>query len=1209
MILFLDRISLFCRRIKRRLARFILVNPMRNFSFFLILALGWPWLFRSLQAADELALGVRTTEPVAAEKQRDRFHLPPGFEIQLVAAEPQINKPMNLAFDAIGRLWVTTSIEYPWAAPADRPSLDRLMIFEDFGPDGRARKTTEFAGGLNIPIGVYPFRTDDQHWKAIVWSIPNIWLLEDTDGDGKADQRTVLYGPFDHTRDTHGNQASFRRGFDGWMYASHGFNNDSHVTALDGSRVDLNSGNTYRVRLDRSRIEHHTHGQVNPFGLTWDSRGNLYSSDCHSAPIYQLLAGGYYPSFGKPHDGLGFAPVMLEHAHGSTAIDGALYYEDALWPSEYKDMFLIGNVMTSRLNRDRIEFVGSTPKAIEQPDFLTSDDSWFRPVDTLLGPDGALYVADFYNRIIGHYEVPLTHPGRDRDKGRLWRIVYTGKDGRPVLRSPALAVGLEGLLGELDSPNLGRRLLAQHEINDRYGRSAVLALREKSRTSEGSGEADNRVRARVHALWALENLGALTEAELIETWNAPEPVVRIHGLRMAVERRVRRDKNGALTFPLERPEVARAILLRRISDPDALVRRCAVEVLGAWPTVEAVRPLMALLTSTEAQDTHLQYVVRKALRDHLAVPALFESVLGWAQLNLSESRLLSGIALSVNSPEAARFLIRELPQLSGTTLPSLGDALKHSARYASEAVLPDLVTIIRGRFAGEVDFQLGLFRSMEQGLGQRGSGLSPSLKEWGLDLAERLLSESTESGWSHQSKEGSTTESPWDFQVRNRADGSTLRVLSSLMRGEQKTGTVRSPEFIAGSSLTFWLCGHDGYPDKPAKKVNAVRLRDAIQGTLLFEVRPPRSDIALRVQWKTDPFLGRRVILEVVDGDDGDAYAWIAIGGIEGGPALPASSPRARAERMVAAAGLAARTGQTGLIPRLKVMALSAENTEVRAAAARGWMQMDPSDAVVGLGPLVVDPLQSINLRERMGLILSEGPLPTGHALVTDAFKGMPYRVQQVWATALVGHVEGASLVLKAVELGVASPRLLQVPSLRDRIQRAVPANGQVRMEKLTRGLSSFDEVRDRFITTRRVGYTQSATRADLGQKVFETHCAPCHQIEGKGGLVGPQLTGIGNRGVERLCEDILDPNRTVDPAFRQTLVTLNDGETVSGLFRREEGEVLVLANGLGVEFTVPKSSVLQREEGALSLMPDNFGESITEPEFQHLLNYLLTRR
>ena len=288
------------------------------------------WVGGAVLGADDpdLALGVRTSEPVSPADQAKAFRLPPGFEIQLVANEPDIHKPMNLAFDAAGRLWVTTSIEYPWAAPTNRVGRDRVMIFEDFGPDGRARKVTQFADGLNIPIGVYPFRTDNSHWKALVWSIPHIWLLEDTDGDGKADKRTPLYGPFDHTRDTHGNQASFRRGFDGWLYATHGFNNDSHVTARDGSHVDLNSGNTYRIRLDGSRIEHHTHGQVNPFGLAWDARGNLYSSDCHSAPLYQLLTGGWYPSFGKPHDGLGFAPVMLEHAHGSTAIDGAVYYND-----------------------------------------------------------------------------------------------------------------------------------------------------------------------------------------------------------------------------------------------------------------------------------------------------------------------------------------------------------------------------------------------------------------------------------------------------------------------------------------------------------------------------------------------------------------------------------------------------------------------------------------------------------------------------------------------------------------------------------------------------------------------------------------------------------------------------------------------------------------------------------------------------------------
>jgi len=130
----------------------------------------------SVNAADPFAEGVRPTDPLTPSEQQKKFKLPPGFEIQLVAQEPDINKPMNMAFDALGRLWVTTSIEYPWAAPTNRPGRDRLMIFEDFGPDGRARKITQFADGLNIPIGIYPFRTaaPSAVWKAIVWSIPNI---------------------------------------------------------------------------------------------------------------------------------------------------------------------------------------------------------------------------------------------------------------------------------------------------------------------------------------------------------------------------------------------------------------------------------------------------------------------------------------------------------------------------------------------------------------------------------------------------------------------------------------------------------------------------------------------------------------------------------------------------------------------------------------------------------------------------------------------------------------------------------------------------------------------------------------------------------------------------------------------------------------------------------------------------------------------------
>ena len=129
---------------------------------------------------------------------------------------------------------------------------------------------------------------------------------------------------------------------------------------------------------------------------------------------------------------LGFGPEMVTHDHGSTGIGGISFYAADQFPEAYRGTVFIGNVVTNRINHDRIEWHGSSPNGIEQPDFVWSEDNWFRPVDIELGPDGALYVADFYNRIIGHYEVPLTHPGRDRKRGRIWRIVYQGTDGKPA---------------------------------------------------------------------------------------------------------------------------------------------------------------------------------------------------------------------------------------------------------------------------------------------------------------------------------------------------------------------------------------------------------------------------------------------------------------------------------------------------------------------------------------------------------------------------------------------------------------------------------------------------------------------------------------------------------------------------------------------------------------------------------------------------------
>ena len=305
-------------------------------------------------SSDEFAKVIRTTEPLSPVDELATFTLPDGFRATLVVAEPDIAKPMNMAFDARGRLWVTTSEEYPTPAPTERTGKDRIVVLEDKNGDGTRETITTFADGLNIPMGLYPYKDG-----VICFSIPSIWFLRDTDGDGKCDERKKLYGPMGFERDTHGMCNAFTRGYDGWLYACHGFNNHTTVAGADGHEITMQSGNTFRFRLDGSRIEYFTHGLVNPFGMAQSPAGDLLVADCHTKPISMLLPGGYYESFGKPHDGLGYVPNLMDHLHGSTAIGGIAQYNANIFPAEYHGNTFGGNVMTGCVNRDSLQQIGS----------------------------------------------------------------------------------------------------------------------------------------------------------------------------------------------------------------------------------------------------------------------------------------------------------------------------------------------------------------------------------------------------------------------------------------------------------------------------------------------------------------------------------------------------------------------------------------------------------------------------------------------------------------------------------------------------------------------------------------------------------------------------------------------------------------------------------------------------------------------------------
>ncbi len=1144
----------------------------------------------AIAADNPFAAGVRPTEPLSPSEQQETFQLPPGFEIELVAAEPDIAKPMNLAFDAQGRLWVSDSYEYPFAAPLDRPGKDAIKVIEDTDGDGRYDRTRVFADGLNIPIGLYPYRNG-----VIAWSIPYIWYLEDTDGDGQADRRTKLFGPLGYERDTHGMNASFTRGFDGWLYVTHGFNNNTTIRGADGHEFFMNSGNTYRIRLDGSRAERHTYGQVNPFGMALDPLGNLYTSDCHSMPAYLLIRDAYYPSFGKPHDGLGFSPKIMEHSHGSTAIDGVVYYADDQWPTQYRDNVFIGNVMTSRVNRDTLIEFGSGKRAKEEEDFVKTDDPWFRPVHMQFGPDGALYIADFYNRIIGHYEVPLKHPGRDRHRGRIWKVSYTGTPGYPGQKSAPTdltTLSVAGLFDELAQASLVRRQLALNYLVDEVGEAAIpSAVESLSHPTRSTWQ------QRVQSLWLLHRLEALKEDSLESAATDPAREVRVHAMRVLSE------------TPDWSPSMTRWVQ-SGLQDTDRNVQRAAADAMGRQANAEHIPSLLQALE--HASDLpFLKHTLRIALRNQLRSPAVFQSVQQqrWPATSLAA---IADVAVAIPTTEAATFLIHYLE--NAQPKPSeVFQLAKHIAKHTSADDLASLPDFMESRFRDQLQRQLALYEAIETGQRERGIDPSDSLRAWGSRLAAQLLRDVEEnpSTWTHRPIPGMPpTTLPWILQTRRSNDGDdTSRFLSSLSPGgESFTGTLRSPTFTIPRQLSFYLAGHDGFPEKGPQGRNHVRLRLAADDRVVATAPAPRNDTAHPVRWDLAKVANQEGYLEITDSDDANAFAWLAVGRFQPEVVtLPIMSPQERSRLLTATARLIATLPNTPLYQNL-IQALANPKlppiTRAKMANDLSRAQAHPLAPVIAkrLGEPTLTEVESQSLVNTVFGNHFEAELAD---TVTGLLQKLPAVSQQALADDLSANRAGAELLLTLAEQSAIPPALLNTSTVANRFRAHGSGLGD-RRKTLVAGLPALDAARIESIRNLARFLANHPGNASTGKTLFTQACQICHQVQNVGALVGPQLDGIGSRGTERLLEDILDPNRNVDTAFHTLTLTLKNGDVVTGLLRREAGSLIYLVNAAGQEVSVAKNTIQSRELNSRSLMPDNFGELFEPEQWADLVAFLL---
>ena len=406
-------------------------------------------------------------DPVTAARM---MTVPKGFSVEVVASEPDIVNPVAMTIDERGRFWITESLEYPRREPG--PGKDRVKILEDTDGDGRADRFTTFMEGLNIPSGIAV-----GHGGVWIANSPDILFVQDTDGDGKADTQEVIVTGFGRT-DTHELPNSLTWGPDGWLYGLNGVFNHSHVKyAKTNPNYDEKHHGwpltcaMFRIHPRTKEFQVFCEGTSNPWGIAFNDEGESFVSACVIDHLWHLVETGYYHRQGGPYPPFTWKiESIVQHKHQKAAYCGIHFFDSDAYPEKYRQKLYMGNIHGGCINVDRIEASGATYRGFGEPDFLTANDAWFMPVVQKTGPDGSLYILDWYDRYHCYQDANRDPAGIDRLKGRLYRVRY--KD------TPRVQPGLN-LAKETDDQLIGRLAVT----NDFFRDTARRILQERNTAS------------------------------------------------------------------------------------------------------------------------------------------------------------------------------------------------------------------------------------------------------------------------------------------------------------------------------------------------------------------------------------------------------------------------------------------------------------------------------------------------------------------------------------------------------------------------------------------------------------------------------------------------------------------------------------------------------------------------------------------------------
>jgi putative membrane-bound dehydrogenase-like protein len=504
--------------------------------------------------------------PMSAEKSLGSMRLSEDFRVELFLSEPQVVDPVEMVWDENGRIYVAEMRDYPDDPPKGQHARSRIKLLEDADGDGRYERATVFAERVLQVSGLHP-------WKGglLVTSAPEILYMKDTDGDGRADVRDVLYTGFPLVN-SEGRITNLRYGLDNWIWAANsGANGTITSPAHPAQPPVLVRGADFRFHLVRGVAE--AASGPTQFGMSFDDWGNRFLSQNtvhlrHAViPMHYLRRAPFLETGAVSEDisdhGKPSAPMFpltrpqlwrrqrtslrqkrydenklekIERLEGFfTAATGGTVYTGDVFPEEYRGNVFTGDVSANLVHRDILRPAGVTftaSRAKEGVEFLASTDVWFRPCNFANAPDGHLYMIDIYREFI---ETPESIPEEIKKgmnfysgdtMGRIYRIVPKQPRKKRALQVNLGRASTDQLVGLLAETNGWHRYTAQRLLVERQAGAAVAPLRDMAATHPSP-------LARLHALWTLEGLSALEEPLILKALRDSHPGLREQALRLA----------------------------------------------------------------------------------------------------------------------------------------------------------------------------------------------------------------------------------------------------------------------------------------------------------------------------------------------------------------------------------------------------------------------------------------------------------------------------------------------------------------------------------------------------------------------------------------------------------------------------------------------------------------------------------------------------